>query len=372
MTDLDRSPDREDEIRRPLPESSSHEEAASAASAGRRPPVSVSPVSPSKPEEALLASMKDMRESLLHALFGAAKGSKEQMDAYRRAYRHGQNLMDEIEARMPTQQQRSAQQVVGLRGILQPLLEEIAPKAGSRKMRLILLLEGDIKLRADPYALRRLLSLWIHNLIVSAPEGSTFDVRPIVEREMVFLNIRDRAASIDDHLFLAFVHRPIFARFEQGQIQSGGAPAQAEDSSREEVVPVAKPDVLTRGATILIVDDDPYNAALVIQALRKAGYSTAHARHGLQALTMARDPDVGLVILDLMLPGMDGYEVCNRLKTTPETQMLPIVMVSAKAREADVDMGMKVGADAYLSKPLSVAKLLETVERHSPRRLAND
>lgn len=372
MTDLDRSPDRDDEIRPPSPDSSAAEGAANAASAGPKLPDRAGAAKPSQPEEALIASMKEMRESLLHALFGAAKGSKEQMDAYERAHQHGQRLMEGIEARMPAPQHRSAQQVVGLRGILQPLLEEIALLAESRKMRFNLLLEGDIKLRSDPNTLRKLLSLWLRNLIASAPAGSIFDVRPKVEREMVFLRIRDRAVTIDDHLFLAFVHRPIFARFEQGQVQSSGPSPRVEPASRNDERPAAEPAAITRGETILIVDDDPYNAALVTQALRKAGYSTVHARHGLQALTMAKDPEVGMVILDLMLPGMDGYEVCNRLKTSPETETLPIVMVSAKARERDIDMGMKVGADAYLSKPLGVAKLLETVERHSPRRLADD
>lgn len=116
-----------------------------------------------------------------------------------------------------------------------------------------------------------------------------------------------------------------------------------------------------RGARILVVDDDPDSAFMLEQAVIKAGYETVIAYDGLTALSRARDEHVVLVLLDVMLPGMDGYEVLRRLRSETATADLPIVMVSAKSRPEDIETGLRLGANEYLVKPLRLADVVACV-----------
>lgn len=113
---------------------------------------------------------------------------------------------------------------------------------------------------------------------------------------------------------------------------------------------------------VLLVDDDPDSVFMLEQAVEKAGYTTTKAYDGLTALNKAQSEDVALILLDVMLPGMDGYEVLRRLRADPETANLPIVMVSAKSRPEDIDMGLRLGANQYLTKPLRLAQVVSTVQ----------
>jgi CheY-like chemotaxis protein len=114
-------------------------------------------------------------------------------------------------------------------------------------------------------------------------------------------------------------------------------------------------------ALVLIVDDDPDGAFMLEQALAKGGYRTDVARDGLAGLARAKQPDVSLVLLDVMLPGLDGFEVCHRLRNEPATAKLPVIMISAKGREEDRATGLRLGANDYMAKPLRLAEVLEKV-----------
>jgi DNA-binding response OmpR family regulator len=118
-----------------------------------------------------------------------------------------------------------------------------------------------------------------------------------------------------------------------------------------------------RTATILVVEDDPDSAELMAQILEIEGYRVEKAPSGLQALDKAVSPAIDLILLDVMLPGVDGYEVCHRLRQEPATAKKPIVLVSAKGRREDVETGLRVGANEYMTKPLSRASLLATVKK---------
>lgn len=114
---------------------------------------------------------------------------------------------------------------------------------------------------------------------------------------------------------------------------------------------------------VLIVDDEP-NIVLSLQfLLSREGYDIDIARDGESALELAarRPPD--LVVLDLMLPGLDGYEVCRRLRASAATAATKIVVVTARAREAERVRGLEEGADAYVTKPFSTRELIATVGR---------
>ena len=102
---------------------------------------------------------------------------------------------------------------------------------------------------------------------------------------------------------------------------------------------------------ILIIEDDPSALRLVGYALEQEGYQVITASDGLEGLTKAQDEHPDLIVLDIMLPGLDGYEICYQLRQKLETALLPILMVSAKARQDDKDIGLKMGVDDYLTKP---------------------
>jgi len=113
---------------------------------------------------------------------------------------------------------------------------------------------------------------------------------------------------------------------------------------------------------ILVIEDDPATSRLVDYSLRHEGYQVISAANGLEGIRKALNEAPDLVILDVMLPGMDGFEICHRLRAEPATAQLPILMFSAKAQEIDKDTGLKVGADDYLSKPAAPAEIVSRVE----------
>jgi DNA-binding response OmpR family regulator len=115
--------------------------------------------------------------------------------------------------------------------------------------------------------------------------------------------------------------------------------------------------------TILIVDDEPDVLELLVYQLRKAGYKTLSALDGVTALQKARNELPALIVLDLMLPKLDGGEVCRQLKADPRTAPIPIVMLTAKAEEVDRIVGLELGADDYLTKPFSPRELILRVKR---------
>ena len=109
---------------------------------------------------------------------------------------------------------------------------------------------------------------------------------------------------------------------------------------------------------ILVVEDDPSALRLVQYTLEHEGYQVLTATNGLVGLKKAQSEEPDLIILDVMLPGMDGFEICHRLRGEPQTAGLPILMLSAKAQEADKTTGIKVGADDYLPKPADPAEII--------------
>ena len=113
---------------------------------------------------------------------------------------------------------------------------------------------------------------------------------------------------------------------------------------------------------ILIVDDEPDALELVRTHLAKAGFTVALAEDGEKALAKARSLIPDLILLDLMLPEVDGLEVCKTLKRDEATKNIPIIMVTAKATEIDRILGLELGADDYVTKPFSPRELVLRVK----------
>lgn len=112
---------------------------------------------------------------------------------------------------------------------------------------------------------------------------------------------------------------------------------------------------------ILIIEDDRDAARILELSLKREGCSTFTASNGFEGLKLAQTQHPDLVLLDLMLPGIDGFEVCNRLRADPATISLPVIIVSAKPQMADRQMAAKVGANGYFTKPYRPSELMAAV-----------
>ena len=114
---------------------------------------------------------------------------------------------------------------------------------------------------------------------------------------------------------------------------------------------------------VLVVDDEPEAVELVAFNLKGAGYEVATASDGAEALNKARRLQPSLVILDVMMPEIDGMEVCKLLRRDPATSCIPIIMLTAKASEVDRVLGLELGADDYVVKPFSPRELVLRVKK---------
>jgi two-component system phosphate regulon response regulator PhoB len=114
---------------------------------------------------------------------------------------------------------------------------------------------------------------------------------------------------------------------------------------------------------ILVVDDEPDALEILGFKLKEAGYAPLFAKDGTRALAAARDERPALIVLDLMLPEVDGLEVCKILRRDPATAMIPIVMLTARAAEMDRVLGLELGADDYVTKPFSPRELVLRIKK---------
>jgi DNA-binding response OmpR family regulator len=127
------------------------------------------------------------------------------------------------------------------------------------------------------------------------------------------------------------------------------------------------------GPTLLVVDDEPEINKLVARIFEKRGYRVLAATDGAEALARVADERPDLIMLDLNLPKIDGWEVCRRLKSDPGTAKIPIIMLTAAHSNVDdAEIGLGLGADEYVAKPFVKAVLLHNVERLLGRPFTED
>lgn len=119
---------------------------------------------------------------------------------------------------------------------------------------------------------------------------------------------------------------------------------------------------------ILIVEDEPDILELLHFNLEKAGFQTFRAENGEQALLIAKKHPLDLVLLDILMPGLNGLEVCRRMKQDPVLQHIPIMMVTAKGEEMDRVVGLELGADDYVVKPFSIREIILRIQKLLDRR----
>ena len=114
---------------------------------------------------------------------------------------------------------------------------------------------------------------------------------------------------------------------------------------------------------IMIIDDDPAGQRLVKLMLAAEGHEFTTASNGIQGLQIASENVPDLIVLDVMLPGLDGFEVCRRLRASSNTERIPVIMLSGKSNISDQETGLKMGANAYLIKPVNRKEFVEVTKR---------
>lgn len=114
---------------------------------------------------------------------------------------------------------------------------------------------------------------------------------------------------------------------------------------------------------ILIVDDEPNIVMALEYALKKNNFEVFIARDGEEAIQIAKDKSPDLVVLDIMMPKVDGFEVLNFIKNDTDLKETKVIFLSAKNKEKDIKKGLEEGANAYLTKPFSMKKLIQEIEK---------
>jgi DNA-binding NtrC family response regulator len=123
-------------------------------------------------------------------------------------------------------------------------------------------------------------------------------------------------------------------------------------------------DINLLGAEILIVDDQPANLGILARALEGKGFQISIAQNGERAIEIAADTEPSLILLDVMMPGIDGFETCRRLKQLEVTQDIPVIFITAKGETDNIIKGFNVGGVDYIQKPFQVEEVLTRVETH--------
>jgi twitching motility two-component system response regulator PilH len=116
-------------------------------------------------------------------------------------------------------------------------------------------------------------------------------------------------------------------------------------------------------STLLVVDDSPTQRRMIADLLRANAFEIMTAKDGLEALELIQETQPDLVVLDIVMPRLNGYEVCRRLKANLTTRQLPIIFCSSNSTEVNRYWGLKQGAAAYVSKPFRPEELVETVKQ---------
>lgn len=122
---------------------------------------------------------------------------------------------------------------------------------------------------------------------------------------------------------------------------------------------------------VLVVDDEEHIVELIKFNLEGNGYEVVEAFDGFKAIELAENEKIDIIILDLMLPGIDGIEVCRKLRKESKTEKIPIIMLTAKSEETDKVLGLEIGADDYITKPFSVRELIARMKAVLRRSVDN-
>ena len=331
--------------------------------------------------EVMAASSEEFRESL-QTLHGALellisgkvpdlRQSKKFLNiAFRESEYLGNRASDlQVASLLEAGRLRLKLTAVDLGGLLQSVVEKLSAPAIESEVTLELAAAEELAMiRGDEGLLRMVLTNLVERCIRATPATGTVQIQtePLGERvqlrivsrgsddpkftEIRLNETRERGLALYVAERVAYAHEAEFTLLGADQEVKGfelSLPVQLKGRGR---------------GKILVVDDNLQSTTLLQYALQEEGYEAIKALNGLEGLKLARSELVDLVILDILLPGIDGFEVCHRLRSAPETASTPVIMVSAKSREEDRATALRIGADAYFGKPLGVAELMTAIE----------
>jgi two-component system, sensor histidine kinase and response regulator len=129
---------------------------------------------------------------------------------------------------------------------------------------------------------------------------------------------------------------------------------------------------MEEGLKIMVVDDNKESLRVTGNYLKTKGYKLALARNGDEAFKILESIEIDLILLDIMMPGMDGFEVCTRLKQDQQRKEIPVIFLSAKSETDDIVTGFKVGGDDYITKPYRKEELFVRVSKHLDIKLMKE
>jgi CheY-like chemotaxis protein len=341
----------------------------------------------------------DEHQSLLHSLRqalaaiesvapGEEADARERADILGRAYQEALYAANRIgslwvSARFDAGEFDASPTAVPVKELLAECVEQVRTRAVAAGVSIEMKAEGQETVHGDPALLKSMLTNLLAGTIGVSNQGTHLLLSSFRRADEILVKLEDQGDGITSRLFPVLVQskagggrsdaqdrpvdigtlttKPIIDAhggrlWVERQGESGGALFIALPTGP---APAPATTVASEGKKVLIVDDDPDGTFMLEQVLAKGGFEAVTATDGLSGLSKARSADIGLVLLDVMLPGMDGFEVCRRLRSDPATADLPILMISAKSRPEDRETGLRMGADGYMTKPLRLAEVLE-------------
>ena len=255
-----------------------------------------------------------------------------------------------------------------LNEILNSVIEKLAPAAIENEAEIELAVSDDLPVIWGNETLQRMLfSNLMERCIRAAPTNGKvlISVKPV--GEYVELEIVSRGNTAPEYVEIVLNETSerglaLYIAEQIAYAHEGNLTFLGTDQEVKAVTLRLPVQLKERGrGKILIVDDNSNAATLLEYALEEEGYEPIKASNGLEGLKLAKSEQVDLVLLDMLLPGIDGFEVCHRLRAAPETASTPVIMISSQAREEDRATALRTGADAYFGKPLNVSELVEAI-----------
>lgn len=256
-----------------------------------------------------------------------------------------------------------------LNALLNVVVEKLSPAAQESQVEIESTeLEELPTIRGDESLMRMLLTNLLERVIKATPAKGTvlITIEPVGEYVDVQMTNREAKAPQYVEIQLNEASERGLALYVAEQIayaHDGGLIFMGIDHEVKAIT-LTLPVQLKghRRGKILVVDDNPQAATLLEYALEEEGFEAIKALNGVEGLKLAKTERVDLVILDILLPGIDGFEVCHRLRAAPETASTPVIVISAKAQEEDRATALRIGADAYFGKPLGMSELMKAIE----------
>ena len=228
----------------------------------------------------------------------------------------------------------------------------------------------------DELHIRHALSNLIEWIVGSTQQKGEVIIRAGVEKDSLWIGLESRPISTSEapDLFTADHSNSSAVSSNSGMavfiakhiIETHGGELIMREALENElycriILPLSM-EKKTKG-TILITEDDPHTGLLLEFALEQEGFAPIRATNGSDALRILEETDVDLIILDAILPGMDGFELCQRIRSTPRLEAIPVLMASARPKEEYRAKAISLGANEYFQKPLTLSTLIPAVQK---------